>query len=159
ERWSAARPLCLRIHSREVQVKLRLLSLGLAACALMSGTTASAQEPYLGEVRLFGFNFCPTGWVPADGRGLPIPQYTALLALYGGMSGGNGQNTFGIPNLQGKAPTGATGTQPPGTAYGGSATLATANLPPMHVQVFGSNASATVASPAGALPGVAQTGQ
>jgi microcystin-dependent protein len=60
--------------------------------------------PYVGEIRLFGFSRTPTSWVPCDGRLLSIAQYTPLYALLGTTFGGDGVNTFGVPDLRGRIP-------------------------------------------------------
>ncbi|HMD00764.1 MAG TPA: tail fiber protein [Ferruginibacter sp.] len=60
-------------------------------------------DPFVAEVRMFGFNFAPTGWATCDGQILPISQNTALFSLLGTTYGGNGQSTFALPNLQGSA--------------------------------------------------------
>ncbi|GGM19980.1 phage tail protein [Deinococcus aerophilus] len=60
-------------------------------------------DPYLGEIRAFGFGFTPRGWALCDGQLLPIAQYTALYSLLGTIYGGNGRTTFALPNLQGRA--------------------------------------------------------
>src|SRR5580692_7133118 len=62
------------------------------------------SNPYLGEVRIFGFNFAPIGWATCDGQILSISQNTALFSLLGTYYGGNGTSTFALPNLQGRAP-------------------------------------------------------
>ncbi len=61
-------------------------------------------EPFLSEIRIFSFNFAPTGWATCDGQILPISQNTALFSLLGTNYGGNGQSTFALPNLQGSVP-------------------------------------------------------
>lgn len=61
-------------------------------------------DPFVAEIRIFGFNFAPTGWALCDGQLLPISQNTALFSLLGTMYGGNGVTTFALPNLQGNAP-------------------------------------------------------
>lgn len=61
-------------------------------------------DPFVGEIRMFGFNFPPSGWATCDGQLLPITQNTALFSLLGTMYGGNGQSTFALPNMQGSAP-------------------------------------------------------
>ena len=61
-------------------------------------------EPFLSEIRIFSFNFAPKGWATCNGQLLPINQNQALFALLGTTYGGNGQTTFALPNLQGKAP-------------------------------------------------------
>ena len=62
------------------------------------------SEPYLGEIRLVGFNYEPEGWAFCDGRLLPIAQYDALFALIGTTYGGDGQTTFALPDLRGRTP-------------------------------------------------------
>jgi microcystin-dependent protein len=59
------------------------------------------SNPYLGEVRIFGFNFAPLGWATCDGQILSIAQNTALFSLLGTNYGGNGTTTFALPNFQG----------------------------------------------------------
>lgn len=65
------------------------------------------SEPYIGEVRAVGFSFAPKGWALCNGQLLPIQQNQALFAILGTTYGGNGIQTFGLPNLQGRAPVGA----------------------------------------------------
>ena len=79
-----------------------VLSATLALSTLSAGTQAQAFEPFLGEIRTFGFNFCPRGWAAADGQLLPISQYNALFALYGTIYGGDGRTTFALPDLRGR---------------------------------------------------------
>jgi microcystin-dependent protein len=62
------------------------------------------SDPFVAEIRMFGFNFAPRGWATCDGQILSISQNTALFSLLGTNFGGNGQSTFGLPNLQGRAP-------------------------------------------------------
>jgi microcystin-dependent protein len=61
-------------------------------------------DPFVAEIRIFGFNFAPRGWATCDGQLLPISQNTALFSLLGTTYGGDGRSTFGLPNLQGRAP-------------------------------------------------------
>jgi microcystin-dependent protein len=58
------------------------------------------SEPFLGEIRSFGFNFAPQGWATCNGQLLSISQNTALFSLLGTFYGGNGETTFALPNLQ-----------------------------------------------------------
>jgi len=62
------------------------------------------SHPFLGEIRIFGFNFAPTGWAFCDGQLLSIAQNTGLFAFVGTTYGGNGITTFGLPDLRGRAP-------------------------------------------------------
>jgi microcystin-dependent protein len=62
------------------------------------------STPFLGEIRLFAFNFAPTGWAACNGQVLAISQNTALFSLLGTFYGGNGTSTFALPNLQSRVP-------------------------------------------------------
>ena len=62
------------------------------------------MEPFIGQVQLFAFNFAPQGWSTCEGQLLPISQQTALFSLLGTTFGGDGQQTFALPDLRGKAP-------------------------------------------------------
>jgi microcystin-dependent protein len=61
-------------------------------------------DPFVAEIRIFGFNFAPRGWATCDGQLLPISQNTALFSLIGTIYGGDGRSNFALPNLQGIAP-------------------------------------------------------
>ena len=63
-------------------------------------------EPYVGQVLPFGFNFAPRNWAQCQGQIFSISQNTALFSILGTSYGGNGQSTFGLPNLQGSVPVG-----------------------------------------------------
>jgi microcystin-dependent protein len=65
-----------------------------------------SSNPYLGEIVLFSFNFAPRGWVQCNGQLLPINQNQALFALLGTTYGGNGQTTFALPDMRGRAALG-----------------------------------------------------
>src|SRR5215212_10094267 len=62
------------------------------------------SDQFLAEIRIFPFNFPPTGWAFCDGQLMPISQNTALFALLGTVYGGDGKSTFALPDLQGSAP-------------------------------------------------------
>ncbi len=59
-------------------------------------------EPYLGEIKIVGFNFAPKGWSQCDGQLLPINQNQALYALLGTTYGGDGRTSFALPDLRGR---------------------------------------------------------
>lgn len=61
-------------------------------------------DPFLGEIRIFAFDFPPSGWAMCNGQILPISQNSALFSLLGITYGGDGQNNFALPNLQGRFP-------------------------------------------------------
>ena len=62
------------------------------------------SEPFLGEIRMVGFNFAPQGWAMCDGQLMSISQNTALFSLLGTTFGGDGKTTFALPDLRGRAP-------------------------------------------------------
>ena len=113
------------------------------------------SEPFIAEIRIFPYNFAPRSWAFCDGQLLPIAQNTALFSLVGTTYGGNGQTTFGLPNLQGRAP------MQPGTGPGlsnnslgegggtGSVTLTTQQIPPHTHGLSGLNQPGNDASPGG----------
>jgi microcystin-dependent protein len=72
--------------------------------------------PYIGEIRMVGFNFAPAGWALCNGQLLSISENDALFALIGTTYGGDGQTTFALPNLQSRVPT-HMGTGPDGSSY------------------------------------------
>jgi len=92
-------------------------------------------EPFIGEIRLFGFNFNPRGWALCNGALIPIAQNTALFSIFGTNFGGNGSTNFGLPDLRGRAAIGqgnASGLTPQAVGQvGGSSTvtLLTSEIP------------------------------
>lgn len=71
-------------------------------------------QPYVGEVRMFAGNFPPAGWMFCEGQLLPISENETLFQLIGATYGGDGQDTFALPDMRGRVPVHA------GTAIGGS---------------------------------------
>ena len=104
-----------------------MFAAALAACSLTAGTLAAAPAPgnqiYIGEIRTFGFNFCPQGWSATNGALLPIQQNPALFSLLGTKYGGDGRTTFALPNISMK-------TNPPATAL--TVCIATTGFFPPH---------------------------
>jgi microcystin-dependent protein len=123
------------------------------------------SDQFVAEIRIFPFNFPPTGWAFCDGQLLPLSQNTALFSLLGTTYGGDGKSTFALPNLQGNAP------MQPGQGQGlslrdlgelsgvESITLLESEMP-LHSHAI--NASSAAAdeegqkNPAGAVPGAQQ---
>jgi microcystin-dependent protein len=62
------------------------------------------SEPFIGEIRMFGGSFAPAGWAFCDGRLIAISQNEALFTLLGTIYGGDGVNTFALPDLRGRIP-------------------------------------------------------
>jgi microcystin-dependent protein len=61
-------------------------------------------QPYVGEIRMFGGNFAPAGWMFCEGQLLPISENETLFQLIGTTYGGDGESTFALPDLQSRAP-------------------------------------------------------
>ena len=61
-------------------------------------------QPYVGEIRMFAGNFAPAGWMFCEGQLLPISENETLFNLIGTTYGGDGQETFGLPDLRGRLP-------------------------------------------------------
>lgn len=81
-----------------------MLSTAMAATFMASSPAQAVSDPLVGEMMVAGFNFCPNGWLAANGQILSIAQNTALFSLLGTTYGGNGQTTFALPDLRSRAP-------------------------------------------------------
>lgn len=122
-------------------------------------------EPFIGEIRMFAGSFAPAGWALCNGQPMAISENDALFTLIGTTYGGDGQETFNLPNLQSRVPMHA-GTGADGITYtlgesGGveSVTLTTSQIPShTHVPVA-SSAAGNASSPAGAIWSAAGTGE
>ena len=114
-------------------------------------------EPYLGEIRIFAGNYAPEGWAFCDGQILPVAQNAALFSLFGTTYGGDGQNTFALPDLQGCAPmhwgAGADLTPRRIGETGGDvcARMVPAHLPPHAHTLSANDETAVSATPTGNL--------
>ncbi len=91
------------------KTKICSITLGtMTTFSVMADKPAAAgADPFLGELMLVGGTFCPKGWANATGAILAINSYQALYSLYTTMYGGDGRSTFGVPDLQGRAPISA----------------------------------------------------
>ena len=108
------------------------------------------SEPFVGEIRPFGFQFAPKGWAECNGQLLAISQNTALFSLLGTMYGGDGRTTFGLPDLRGRAAMHVGQTHPQGERGGAeSVTLLTQQLPQHTHAAQCSNVAATQTGPTG----------
>ncbi|MCA1817017.1 MAG: tail fiber protein [Acidobacteria bacterium] len=102
-------------------------------------------EPFVGEIRMFGGSFAPAGWAFCDGQLIPISENDTLFTLIGTTYGGDGQETFALPNLQSRIPIHA-GTGSDGINYtlgeqGGVETVTlTTNQIPIHTHALVVNA-------------------
>jgi microcystin-dependent protein len=113
------------------------------------------SEPFLGELKLVSFNFPPKGWALCNGQILSIAQNTALFSLLGTTYGGNGINTFGLPDLRGRAPLHYGGVEGIVLGQQGGAenvSLTSGQLPAHTHALMGSGDIANASVPGGALP-------
>src|SRR5689334_22500286 len=117
-------------------------------------------DPYIGELRMFAGNFAPQGWAMCNGQLLQIAQYDALFNLYGTIYGGDGQTTFGLPDLRGRVVCHVGGGLTPQGALGGeeTVTLTGAQAPVHNHPMYGSQNPATTAAPQGAVLASTATG-
>ena len=112
-------------------------------------------EPFVGEIRMFAGNFPPNGWMFCEGATLPIAENEVLFQLIGTTYGGDGEETFNLPNLASRVPI-HMGTGPDGTTYqlGEMAgteqeTLTTQQIPTHTHNLVGSTAAANSRDPVG----------
>lgn len=132
----------------------------LAAAASVAGllataTPAAAQvDQYIGSLFQFGMSWCPDGWLAANGQLVSISQYNVLYSLYGTTYGGDGQVTFGLPDLRERMPVSNSANLPIGAAVGSSTRTMLSTELPMHTHGFNGDDT----GPAGASPGGAMLG-
>jgi len=114
------------------------------------------SNPYIGEIRMFGGNFAPAGWAFCDGSLMPISENDALFTLIGTTYGGDGQETFGLPDLRGRVPIHVSGTRILGETAGTESVTLTGNQIPIHTHGFmARNGVANSPNPGGNLIGLA----
>jgi len=111
-------------------------------------------QPFVGEIRMFGGNFAPAGWAMCNGQTIPISQNDTLFTLIGTTYGGDGQETFQLPNLQSRIPIHMGQNQQTGTTFtlgqaagAETVTLTTQQLPNHNHALVASTGAATAASP------------
>ncbi len=115
------------------------------------------SNPYIGEIRIFAGNFAPIGWGFCEGQLVPISEYEALFTLIGTTYGGDGQETFALPDLRGRVPvhqgTNNQGsTRVLGESYGSETVTLTSQQLPAHGHALrGSSGVGNVGSPANAV--------
>jgi microcystin-dependent protein len=116
------------------------------------------SQPFIGEIRMFGFSFPPLRWAQANGQLLSIAQNAALFSLLGVTYGGNGTTTFALPNLQGRTPIHwGNGAGLPSFVQGQtggevSHTLTNTTMPAHTHGVAATTAAATATAPDTAIP-------
>jgi microcystin-dependent protein len=113
------------------------------------------SSPYVGEIRMFAGNFAPNGWMFCEGQLLPISENDVLFQLIGTTYGGDGEETFALPNLASRVPI-HQGVGPDGTTYQmgelsgvETVTLSTQQIPLHTHAMVGSTNAANTGNPAG----------
>lgn len=120
------------------------------------------MDPYLAQIVMFGGDFAPQSWAFCDGHQMSIAENPALFSLLGTTYGGDGQVSFGLPDLRGRIPVGTgqgSGLSPVQLGQTGGTetfTLRTNNLPAHNHQLIALSEAANDAAPAGNL--IAKTG-
>jgi microcystin-dependent protein len=116
------------------------------------------SDQFVAEIRMFPFNFAPTGWAMCNGQLMPISQNTALFSLLGTFYGGDGKSTFALPDMVDRAPMQTGQGQGLSQRFLGelsgveSITLLTSEIPIHTHGLFGCDADATTADPSAELP-------
>lgn len=115
------------------------------------------SEPFLGEIRAFGFPFAPPGWAACQGQMMSISQNSALFSLLGTMYGGDGRVTFGLPDLRGRTAISfgqgrGLSNRSQGELAGSEQVTLTAGQIPPHTHGVTASSQASGKSPATSLP-------
>jgi len=124
----------------------------------------AGTEPYIGDIMIVGFNFCPRGWLKADGQLIAISQNTTLFSLLGTTFGGDGQTNFALPDLRGRAVMGVgQGPGLPARVVGEASgnenkTMTVSTMPSHSHMVNANNLDGDQAGPGGKLLAAAPTG-
>jgi microcystin-dependent protein len=92
--------------------------------------------PFVGEIRMFGGNFAPAGWMFCEGQILPISENQVLFQLIGTTYGGDGVNTFALPDLRGRVPLHAGNAFVQGQSGGAETVTLTTSQIPAHTHSF-----------------------
>jgi len=108
------------------------------------------SNPYIGEIRMFGGSFPPAGWAFCNGATIPISENETLFQVIGTTYGGDGQETFNLPNLQSRVPVHMNASYVIGEQAGvESVTLTTQQIPNHTHSLLGSTGNGAQAGPAG----------
>ncbi|MEP3837560.1 MAG: tail fiber protein [Algibacter sp.] len=118
-------------------MKKHIIRLCIVLLSVLGTNSVQAQDPYLGQIKMFAGNFAPRGWAFCDGQLLAVSQNSALFSLIGTLYGGDGRTTFALPDLRGRVPVSA-GTGPglsdrrEGSKFGTEQVTLTQNQIPSH---------------------------
>lgn len=140
--------------------KLTALIVVFGALSASTPVQACGYEPYIGEVCTFTFDYCPEGYLEANGQELVIAQNQALFSLLGTRFGGNGSTTFMLPDLQGRTPIGkgvpagqTANVYQLGQSYGAVSTQLTTTQLPAHTHTAALTQTITASLPVSTLVG------
>jgi microcystin-dependent protein len=112
-------------------------------------------QPYVGEIRMFGGNFAPAGWMFCEGQLLPISENETLFQLIGTTYGGDGERTFALPDMRGRLPIHQGGGFVLAETGGAETVTLTTQQIPVHTHpVLASTGPGSVNSPTGNIFGV-----
>jgi microcystin-dependent protein len=106
------------------------------------------SDPFLGEIKMVGFNFAPRQWAMCNGQLLPLMQNQALFSLLGTMYGGDGRTTLGLPDMRSRVPVHMTTNYYQGKMSGAENVTLTLDQMPVHTHSFlGTSEIATKSNP------------
>jgi microcystin-dependent protein len=149
-----------RISRRSLLERAAVGGVALSLPAVLSGIESAAAQttdgPHLGEIRMFGGNFAPAGWAFCNGQLLPISENDALFTLIGTTYGGDGQETFALPNLQSRVPVHQGNGFVMGQAAGVESVTLTTQQVPVHTHPFlgSQNQGSTTNPPSNVVGGI-----
>jgi len=83
-----------------IRMGKKLLPMLALVCGLAATPALAGSNPFIGEIEIYGFDFCPVGWATLDGQLMSIQQNTALFSLLGTTYGGNGTSNFALPRAK-----------------------------------------------------------
>lgn len=99
-------------------------------------------EPFLGEIKIMGFNFAPLHWAGCDGQVMSIAQNQSLYAVLGTQFGGNGVSTFALPDLRSRSPLGPSNGRIQGQSGGEETVTLAISQMPAHTHTVNVNSGA-----------------
>lgn len=143
-----------------LHIAAAVAALGLATLGIPGSAGAQTADFYIGQLEQFGTNWCPDGWQRADGTLLSVAANATLFSVIGTTFGGDGVNTFAVPDLRDRAAIGQSSTRPLGAAVGTSSTTMLQTQMPAHSHGFNADPTPpTGNSPANSMLGLFPAGQ
>lgn len=116
------------------------------------------SEPFLGQIKIFGFNFAPRSWATCDGQLLSINQNQSLFSILGTTYGGDGETSFALPDLRGRLPVQTEGASPLGQRAGQESVSITPQQMGQHDHSVRGSSTEAGAAPAGKVLGTSAGG-